>query len=65
MTNASRTGAPVAIAALTQKQFVRQRRRRAFVDFWRRLRQDRLAMLGLIVLIGFAVMALIAPWIRP
>ena len=49
----------------TQKQFVRQRRRRAFVDFWRRLRQDRLAMLGLIVLIGFALMALLAPWLSP
>jgi peptide/nickel transport system permease protein len=59
------TEAPVAITALTQKQFVRQRRRRALVDFWRRLRQDRLAMLGLIVLIGFALMALVAPWISP
>jgi peptide/nickel transport system permease protein len=59
------TDTPVTIATLTQKQFVRQRRRQAFVGFWRRLRQDRLAMLGLIVLIGFAVMALIAPWISP
>jgi peptide/nickel transport system permease protein len=59
------TDAPVAITTLTQKQFVRQRRRRAVVDFWRRLRQDRLAMLGLIVLIGFVVMALLAPWISP
>ena len=59
------TGASATITTLTQKQFVRQRRRRALVDFWRRLRQDRLVMLGLIVLIGFAVMALIAPWISP
>jgi peptide/nickel transport system permease protein len=57
--------APVTISTLTQKQFVRQRRRQAIVDFWRRLRQDRLAMLGLIVLLGFVVMALIAPWISP
>ncbi len=57
--------APVAVTTLTQRQFVRQRRRRALTDFWRRLRQDRLAMIGLLVLIGFAVMALIAPWISP
>jgi peptide/nickel transport system permease protein len=57
--------APVAVTTLTQRQFVRQRRRRALTDFWRRLRQDRLAMVGLLVLIGFAVMALIAPWISP
>ena len=57
--------APVAVSALTQRQFVRQRRKQAFTDFWRRLRQDRLAMLGLLVLIGFAVMAVIAPWISP
>jgi peptide/nickel transport system permease protein len=57
--------APVAVIALTQRQFVRQRRRRAFADFSRRLRRDRLAMLGMLVLIGFAVMALIAPWISP
>jgi len=59
------TDAPATISALSQRQFVRLRRRRALTDFWRRLRQDRLAMLGLIVLIGFAVMALIAPWISP
>jgi peptide/nickel transport system permease protein len=59
------TEAPITIRALTQKQFVRQRRRQALVDLRRRLRQDRLAMLGLVVLIGFAVMALIAPWISP
>jgi peptide/nickel transport system permease protein len=57
--------APAAVTTLTQRQFVRQRRRRALTDFWRRLRQDRLAMIGLLVLIGFAVMALIAPWISP
>jgi peptide/nickel transport system permease protein len=57
--------APAAVTVLTQRQFVRQRRRRALTDFWRRLRQDRLAMIGLLVLIGFAVMALIAPWISP
>lgn len=59
------TDAPVTISALTQRQFVRQRRRRALTDFWHRLRQDRLAMLGLVVLLGFIVMALIAPWISP
>jgi peptide/nickel transport system permease protein len=59
------SGAPVTLETVTQKQFVRQRRRRAFADFWSRLRQDRLAMLGLIVLVGFTVMAIIAPWISP
>ena len=59
------SGATSTMTALTQRQFVRQRRRRALADFWRRLRQDRLAMLGLLVLLGFVVMALIAPWISP
>jgi peptide/nickel transport system permease protein len=59
------SGAPVAMETITQKRFVRQRRRKAFADFWTRLRQDRLAMLGLIVLVGFTVMAVIAPWISP
>jgi peptide/nickel transport system permease protein len=53
------------VSKMSSRQFARQRRRMAFVDFWRGLRNDRLAMLGLVVLIGFTVMALIAPWISP
>ncbi|HSL73896.1 MAG TPA: ABC transporter permease [Ilumatobacteraceae bacterium] len=42
-----------------------QRRRRAASDGWRRLRTDRAAMVGLVVLAGFVVMAIAAPWISP
>jgi peptide/nickel transport system permease protein len=55
----------VAVESLTSKQFARQRRRRAVAEFWRRLRSDWLAMTGLLILIGFTVMALIAPLISP
>jgi peptide/nickel transport system permease protein len=41
------------------------RRRRAFTDGWHRLRTDRAAMIGLVVLLGFVVMALAAPWLSP
>jgi peptide/nickel transport system permease protein len=54
-----------AVATVSPKQFARQRRRQGWSDFWRRMRADRLAMLGLLVLIGFTIMALIAPWISP
>ena len=59
------SGAAAVVATMSPKQFARQRRRRAWSEFWHRLRDDRLAMIGLIVLIGFAIMALIAPWISP
>lgn len=39
------------------------RRRTAMRDFVSRLRHDRLAVIGLVVLLGFVVMALLAPWI--
>lgn len=41
------------------------RRRGAMRDFLSRLRHDRLAMIGLIVLVGFVLMALLAPWLSP
>src|SRR5262245_40309263 len=53
------------VKAMSSRQFARQRRRQAFREFGRRLLSDRLAMLGLLVLIAFVVMALIAPWISP
>jgi peptide/nickel transport system permease protein len=55
----------VSVESLSSRQFARQRRRRALVDFWRRLRGDWLAMIGLLILIGFAVMAVLAPLISP
>jgi peptide/nickel transport system permease protein len=57
--------AAAPVVALSPKQFARQRRRRAFSEFRQRLLSDRLALIGLLVLIGFTVMALIAPWISP
>ena len=54
------TTVDVPVESLSSKQFARQRRRRAIADFWRRLRQDWLAMIGLLILIGFGVMAVIA-----
>ena len=47
------------------KAFARQRRREAFAALWAAFRRDRLAMVGLIVLLGFIVLALIAPLISP
>jgi peptide/nickel transport system permease protein len=41
------------------------RRRRSFGDGVSRLRRDRVAMVGLVVLAGFVIMALLAPWISP
>jgi peptide/nickel transport system permease protein len=53
------------VPQVSARQFARQRRRAAFGDFWRRLLGDRLAVIGLLVLLAFAVMALIAPLISP
>lgn len=44
-------------------RFARERRRAARRDLWRRLRRDRLAMAGLVVLLGFVAMALLTPWL--
>ncbi len=46
---------------VSPRRFARDRRRASRRDLWRRLRRDRLAMSGLVVLIGFALMALLAP----
>lgn len=51
------TGAVV----VSPRQFARDRRRAARRDLWRRVRRDRVAMSGLVVLVGFAAMALLAP----
>jgi peptide/nickel transport system permease protein len=52
-----------AVADVSPGRIVWARRRRAFADLVRRFRRDRLAVTGLIVLIGFVAMALLAPWI--
>ncbi len=52
-------------AAYSPKHFKRQRRNEAFREFLHRFRNDRLAVAGLVVLVVFTVMALIAPWISP
>ena len=52
------TGSPTTISP---RALVRARRRAAFVDGLHRFRHDRLAIAGLIVLILFAAMALVAP----
>ena len=59
------TSSAMPVTAMSSRQFARQRRREAFRQFRRRLVGDRLAMFGLLVLIAFIVMALIAPWISP
>lgn len=52
-------------AAYSPKHFKRQRRSEAFREFLHRFRNDRLAVAGLVVLVVFTVMALVAPWISP
>ncbi len=47
------------------RAFAWQRRRASVANFALRFRSDRLALLGAAILIGFAVMALAAPWIAP
>jgi peptide/nickel transport system permease protein len=51
--------------AYSPKRFKRRRRKEAFREFLKRFRNDRLAVAGLVVLLAFTVMALIAPWISP
>jgi peptide/nickel transport system permease protein len=53
------------VIEFSPRRFAWQRRREASTDFWQSFVSDRLAVLGLIVLIGFALMALLAPWISP
>lgn len=51
------------VVVTSPRQVVRERRRAARRDLLRRVRADRLAMLGLVVLGGFVAMALAAPLI--
>ena len=53
------------LATFSPRAFAWRRRRDAAAELWRRLRRDRLAMLGLVVLVVFAAMAISAPWISP
>lgn len=39
------------------------RRRASAAEIWRRIRHDRLALVSIIVLLGFVVLAVITPWI--
>ncbi len=55
----------VAPTTFSPRAFRWQRRRASAADFWSRFRGDRLALLGLIVLLVFIVMAIAAPWISP
>lgn len=48
---------------LSARAIRRARRRNAAAGVWRRLRSDRLAMISLAVLVAFAVLAIITPWI--
>lgn len=50
---------------LSPRSLVRARRKVAVHDFVVRFRRDRLAVVGLVVLIGFSVMALTAPFTSP
>jgi peptide/nickel transport system permease protein len=52
---------PTDVVRLSPRSITWARRRRAFADTARRFRRDRLAMTGLIVLVAFALMALLAP----
>jgi peptide/nickel transport system permease protein len=48
-------------AALTARQLTRQRRRKAWAHGWREFRRRRSGMVGLVLLLGFVVVALLAP----
>jgi len=54
----------VDAAVLASPRSIRWSRRRAsLAAVWKRLRRDRLAMLALVVLVGFIVLAVITPWV--
>jgi peptide/nickel transport system permease protein len=53
------------VTAFSQRDFVRSRRRAALASFWQAFRRDRLAMIGLVVLVVFVAMALLAPVLSP
>lgn len=59
------TTADAAPVTFSPRALARQRRRAALSSFWQAFRRDRLAMLGLVVLLAFVVLALIAPWVSP
>lgn len=52
-------------ATYSPKAAAWERRRTAFTDGARRLRRDRIALFGMVVLVAFVAMALLAPWISP
>jgi peptide/nickel transport system permease protein len=52
-------------AVYSPRAAARTRRRRALTAGVDRLRQDRAAMVGLLVLVGVVLMAVFAPWISP
>ena len=57
--------AGTAAPSFSPKAFARQRRRAALAAFVRAFRRDRLAMLGLVILLAFVALALAAPLISP
>ena len=57
--------AGAAAPTFSPKAFARQRRHAAFAEFARTFRRDRLAMLGLVILLAFVLLALAAPLISP
>jgi peptide/nickel transport system permease protein len=52
---------PPFVTPISARSITRSRRRAAFVDVVARFRRDRLAVTGLVVLLLFALMALLAP----
>src|SRR5688572_938531 len=54
-----------AIGALAEAEAVPRRQASLWGDAWRRLVKNRLALIGLIVVVTFVVVAVLAPWIAP
>lgn len=65
MTDVPATVSPAGSPAgpISARSIARSRRRAAFADVVVRFRRDRLAMAGFVVLVLFALMALLAPWL--
>ena len=61
----SQTVEPATLGALAEAEVPPGRQANLWGDAWRRLVRNRLAVVGLIVVIVFTVVAILAPWLAP
>ena len=53
------------MSAPSSRQLARERRLRSVADAWRLFLKDRAGVVGLVVLVVFILVAVLAPWIAP